>query len=60
MRRRPAGVGDDELAEAVRVPRLHRRPLVWRGERREHRVTRLDLGEVVLDDLLLFPPTRCA
>ena len=51
MRRRAARVGDDGLAGGVRVPGLHRRPLVRRGEGGEHRVAGVDLGEVALDDL---------
>jgi 7-cyano-7-deazaguanine reductase len=49
----PTGIGDDPFAEAVRVPRLHRRALVRLAEVGEHRFTRLDVGKVALDDLRL-------
>ena len=37
----------------MRVPGLHRRPLVRRGERGEHDVARVDVGEVAFHDLRL-------
>src|SRR5207253_8983142 len=53
VRRGPAGVGDDPLAGPVRVPGLHRGPLVGMRERGEHRVARVDVGEVAAHDLRL-------
>ena len=44
----------------MRVPRLHRRSLVRRRERREHDVARVDVGQVALDDLRLLPDGRAA
>src|SRR5262249_35007221 len=54
-----ARVGNHRNAACVRVPRLHRRALVGRRERREDRVARLDVGEISLDDLC-FPAFRTA
>ena len=53
MRRCAAGIGDHALADPVRVPRFHRRPLVGRREAGEDGVARVDLGEIALDDLRL-------
>ena len=43
------------MPERVRVPGLHRRALVGRGEGGEHGVAGGDLLEVALDDLGLVP-----
>ena len=56
-----AGVARLEEAEhndaaRVRVPRLHRGALVRSRERSKHRVARVDVREVALDNLRLVPP----
>src|SRR5256885_15282402 len=51
MNGRAAGVGEHRLAERMRVPGLHRRPLVGGGECGQHRVTAANVLEVPFDDL---------
>ena len=51
--RRAARVHDDALAARVRVPRFHGRALVGAREVGQHRVARIDLLEVALDDFAL-------
>src|SRR3954451_6721315 len=60
MRPASAGVGDVRDAARVGIPRLHRRSLVGRGERRENHRARVDVDEIALHDLTFVPFGRVA